>query len=79
MTAEQNQAGAASHIPEAEKARQNVRRLQERIVKATQEGRWNKVKALQRLLTHSHSGRVVAVEQVTQNTGRKTPGVDGAT
>jgi RNA-directed DNA polymerase len=34
----------------------NVRRLQARIVKATQEGRWNKVKALQRLLTHSFSG-----------------------
>ncbi|WP_226830629.1 reverse transcriptase N-terminal domain-containing protein [Acidithiobacillus caldus] len=35
------------------KATQNVRRLQARIVKATQEGRWNKVKVLQHLLTHS--------------------------
>ena len=34
----------------------NVRRLQARIVKATQEGRWGKVKALQHLLTHSFSG-----------------------
>ena len=39
-----------------------VRRLQARIVKATQEGRWNKVKALQWLLTHSWSGRVIAVK-----------------
>jgi RNA-directed DNA polymerase len=30
-----------------------VRRLQMRIVKATQGGRWNKVKVLQRLLTGS--------------------------
>ena len=28
----------------------NVKRLQARIVKATQQGRWNKVKALQHLL-----------------------------
>jgi len=34
-----------------------VRRLQARIVKATQGGRWNKVKTLQRLLTHSFSGK----------------------
>ena len=35
----------------------NVRRLQIRIVKATQEGRWNKAKVLQRLLTSSFSGK----------------------
>jgi RNA-directed DNA polymerase len=55
----------------------NVRRLQARIVKATQEGRWNKVKALQRLLTHSFSGRVLAVRRVTENKGKRTAGVDG--
>ncbi len=54
-----------------------VRRLQTRIVKATQEGRWNKVKALQRLLTHSFSGKVLAVRRVTENRGKRTPGVDG--
>ena len=32
----------------------NVRRLQARIVKAVREGRWNKVKALVYLLTHSY-------------------------
>lgn len=57
----------------------NVRRLQVRIVKATQEGRWGKVKALQRLLTHSYSGKVLAVRRVTENRGKKTAGVDGET
>ena len=37
------------------KAHRNVRRLQARIVQATQAGRWGKVNALQRLLTHSFS------------------------
>ena len=55
----------------------NVRRLQVRIVQATKEGRWGKVRALQRLLTHSYSGKVHAVRRVTENTGKKTPGVDG--
>jgi len=55
----------------------NVRRLQVRIVKAMKENRWNKVKALQRLLTHSYSGKVFAVRRVTENNGKRTPGVDG--
>jgi RNA-directed DNA polymerase len=54
----------------------NVRRLQVRIVKAMKENRWNKVKALQRLLTHSYSGKALAVRRVTENNGRRTPGVD---
>jgi RNA-directed DNA polymerase len=54
----------------------NVRRLQVRIVKAAKEGRWGKVRALQRLLTHSYSGKVLAVRRVTENQGKKTPGVD---
>src|SRR5215472_11237103 len=54
----------------------NVRRLQVRIVQATKESRWGKVRALQRLLTHSYSGKVLAVRRVTENNGKKTPGVD---
>jgi RNA-directed DNA polymerase len=54
-----------------------VRRLQARIVKAVQAGRWGKVQALQHLLTHSFSGKALAVQRVTTNHGRKTPGVDG--
>jgi RNA-directed DNA polymerase len=56
----------------------NVRRLQVRIAQATKEGRWGKVRALQRLLTHSYSGKVLAVRRVTENDGKKTPGVDRA-
>jgi RNA-directed DNA polymerase len=59
--------------------RHNVRRLQARIVKAIQEGRWNKAKALVYLLTHSFSGRALAIARVTENSGAKTPGVDGET
>jgi RNA-directed DNA polymerase len=65
------------HDIEWEKAHRNVRRLQARIVKATQEGRWGKVKALQRLLTRSFSGKALAVKRVTENQGKNTPGVDG--
>jgi RNA-directed DNA polymerase len=55
---------------------QNVRRLQVRIAQATKVSRWGKVRALQRLLTHSYSGKVLAVRRVTENDGKKTPGVD---
>src|SRR6516164_6254768 len=54
-----------------------VRRLQARIVKAVREGKWHKVKALVYLLTHSFSGRAMAVLRVVSNSGAKTPGVDG--
>src|SRR5947209_18825172 len=54
----------------------NVRRLQVRIAQATKVGRWGKVRALQHLLTHSYSGKVLAVRRVTENDGKKTPGVD---
>jgi RNA-directed DNA polymerase len=59
-------------------AERNVRRLQARIAQATQAGKWSKVKALQRLLTHSFSGKALAVRRVTENTGKRTPGTDGA-
>ncbi len=61
------------------RAERNVRRLQTRIAQATQQGNWGKVKALQRLLTHSFSGKALAVRRVTENTGKRTPGVDGQT
>jgi RNA-directed DNA polymerase len=76
--------GAASHELEGKKRRkrtpeENVRRLQARIVKAQEMGMNSKVKALQFLLTRSQSARELAVERVTTNDGRKTPGVDGQT
>ena len=55
MTAEQQPSGAVSHKQmdwhaiNWQKAHQEVSRLQVRIVKAQQEGRTAKVKALQRL------------------------------
>jgi RNA-directed DNA polymerase len=56
-----------------------VRRLQTRIVKATQAGRHNRARALQWLLTHSFSGKALAVKRVTENKGKNTPGVDKVT
>lgn len=81
---EMNQVGAISrvddwHSTDWQKVNQNVRRLQARIVKATREKRWNKVKALQHLLTHSLSGKLFAVKQVTENSGKRTSGVDKIT
>jgi len=61
------------------KVYRNVRRLQARIVKAIQGGRWNKVKSLVYLLTHSFAGRALAILRVTDNSGAKTAGVDGQT
>jgi RNA-directed DNA polymerase len=85
MTVVATTTGAPSHALEGWHAidwravHREVRRLQTRIVKATQEGRWGKVKALQRLLTHSFSGKALAVRRVTENQGHRTPGVDGNT
>jgi RNA-directed DNA polymerase len=71
--------GKAEHWDQIDwfQCERHVRRLQARIVKATREGRWNKVKTLQRLLTHSFSGKALAVKRVTENQGKRTPGVDG--
>jgi RNA-directed DNA polymerase len=54
-----------------------VRSLQRRIVQAVQAGAWRKVKRLSYLLAHSFAARALAVKRVTENTGKKTPGVDG--
>ena len=50
--------------------------LQARIVKASREGRWGKVRCLQRLLTCSFSGKALAVKRVTEDKGKRTSGVD---
>jgi RNA-directed DNA polymerase len=64
------------HAIDWHKVNHNVRRLQARIVQATKEKRWGKVKALQRLLTHSFSGKALAVRRVTEHQGKNTPGGD---
>jgi len=68
----------ANHWAEIDwdQAWREVRRLQMRIAKAVKEGRWNKVRALQHLLTHSFYAKLLAVKRVTSNKGKKTPGVD---
>ncbi len=57
----------------------NVRRLQNRITEAMRQGRWGKVHALYRILTRSLSAACLAVRKVTENQGKRTPGVDGIT
>ncbi len=54
-----------------------VLKLQMRIAKATREGKHGRAKALQWILTHSHSAKLLAVKRVSQNKGSKTPGIDG--
>lgn len=54
-----------------------VRGLQVRIAKAASNQQWRKVRALQRMLVRSFSAKALAVKRVTENRGRKTPGVDG--
>lgn len=56
-----------------------VRKLQLRIAEATRQQQWRRVRELQRILTRSFSGKAVAVRRVTENTGKRTPGVDGKT
>ena len=58
------------------KAETEVNRLQARIAKATREKKWNTVKRLQYLLTHSYYAKALAVRKVTTNKGKNTPGVD---
>ena len=53
-----------------------VKRLQLRIAKAIKTGRYGKAKALQWLLTHSFFAKLLAIKRVTQNSGKRTPGVD---
>lgn len=56
----------------------NVRRIQERIFRAAQNGEHKRVKNLQKLLVRSTAAKLLAIRQVTQqNRGRYTPGVDG--
>ncbi|NEP26982.1 group II intron reverse transcriptase/maturase [Moorena sp. SIO3I6] len=58
-------------------AHRQVRKLRQRIFKATREGNWKKVNKLQRLMLRSYSNIQVSVKRVTQeNKGRKTAGVD---
>jgi RNA-directed DNA polymerase len=57
---------------------EDVRRLRQRIFKATRDGDLKRVRNLQKLMLRSRSNTLVSVRQVTQrNAGRKTAGIDG--
>ena len=57
---------------------EQVRRLRQRIFKASQEQDWPKVRNLQKLMLRSQANTLVSVRQVTQrNAGRRTAGIDG--
>lgn len=77
-----NDGSASSHGPtdwhaiDWQKVMRNVRTTQFKIAKATQDGDWRRVKALQRSLTRSFAARALAVRRVTENQGRRTAGVD---
>lgn len=58
------------------RVQENVRVMQIRLTKATQEGNWRRVKSLQRWLTRSFSAKALAVKRVTENQGKRTAGVD---
>ena len=60
-----------------DKQKQFVKSLQLRIAKAIREGKHNKVKALQWMLTHSFAAKLLAVKRITENSGKRTPGIDG--
>jgi RNA-directed DNA polymerase len=59
--------------PQVEKS---VNKLQTRITKAVLQNKWNLVKRLQYLLTHSYFAKLLAVRRVTQNKGKRTSGID---
>jgi RNA-directed DNA polymerase len=60
--------------------KKRVRNLRQRIYRATQNGQWNKVKSLMKLMLRSFSNLLLSVRKVTQeNQGKKTAGVDRET
>lgn len=58
-------------------ASRRVKNLRQRIYRATQEGKRNKVRSLMKLMLRSYSNLLLAVRRVTQeNRGKKTAGID---
>jgi RNA-directed DNA polymerase len=57
--------------------KKRVRNLRQRIYRATQNGQWNMVRAIMKLMLRSFSNLLLSVRRVTQeNRGRNTAGVD---
>lgn len=59
------------------KTEQQVRQLQQRIFRATENKEWKKVKNLQKLVARSFNTKLLAIREVTErNKGKLTPGID---
>ncbi|MED3238225.1 reverse transcriptase N-terminal domain-containing protein, partial [Bacillus thuringiensis] len=57
-----------------------VAKLRQRIYRAEQQNQRRRVRKLQRLLLRSKANLLLSIRRVTQqNTGKRTPGVDGYT
>jgi RNA-directed DNA polymerase len=59
------------------KVTRSVKSLQVRIAETYKNKRFRKMKALQNVLKKSLSAKMLAVRRVTENTGKRTPGIDG--
>ena len=85
MSASEIEVPASSHLATSwhsidwETGHRQVRGLQVRIAKAAKNRQWRQVKTLQRMLVRSFAAKTLAVKRVTENRGRRTPGVDGET
>ena len=55
----------------------SVKSLQSRIVKAVKAGKWRKRKALQRILSKSYAAKLLSIRRITENSGKRTAGIDG--
>lgn len=58
--------------------KKRVKNLRQRIYRATQNGQWNKVRSLKKLMLRSYSNLLLSMRRVTQeNRGKRTAGIDG--
>ncbi|MCP4267108.1 MAG: group II intron reverse transcriptase/maturase [Candidatus Brocadiaceae bacterium] len=60
-----------------DKVVRRVKSIQARIVKAVRAKRWNKVKILQGILTRSYAAKLLSIRRITENSGKRTAGIDG--
>ena len=55
-----------------------VKNLRQRIYQKAQNGQWNQVRSLMKLMLRSYSNLLLSVRRVTQeNRGKRTAGIDG--
>ena len=59
------------------KVETGINNLQTRITKAAIANKWQLVKKLQYILTHSYYAKLLAVRRITKNRGKRTAGIDG--